>query len=142
MYWLARSVCPLCAASFVSSDFPRAFSLMYVRSSWRFGYWIYFSVTVPGSVENVCVGDRPLSGVLHSLSVIVMLGVGDGCLYTDWILGECSELLDHDLVGERDYPVSSINLDGGLDIHPDLVLTSIVSASDGEALLSRVLCTS
>ena len=48
------------------------------------------------------MGDRSLSGVLLSLLVIVqvMLGVGDGCLYTDWILGGCSELLDHDLVGE------------------------------------------
>ena len=49
---------------------------------------------------------------------------------------------DCDLVGERDRPVSSINLDGGLDIHPDLVLTSSVSSSDGEAVLSGVLCTS
>ena len=88
------------------------------------------------------VGDHPLSGVLLSLSVIVMLGVGDGCLYTDWILGECSELLDLDLVGERDRPVSSINLDGGLDIRPDLILTSSVSSSDGEAVLSGLLCTS
>ena len=38
---------------------------------------------VPVSVENVHVGDRPLSGVLLSLSVIVMLVLGDGCLYTD-----------------------------------------------------------
>ena len=38
------------------------------------------------------MGDRPLSGVLLSLSVIVMLGVGDGCLYTDCLLGGCSEL--------------------------------------------------
>ena len=71
-----------------------------------------------------------------------MLGVGDGCLYTDWIIGGCSELLDCDLVGERDYPVSSINRDGGLDICPDLVLTSRVSSSDGEAILSGMLCTS
>ena len=77
-----------------------------------------------------------------SLSVIVMLGVGDGCLYTDWILGGCSELLDRDLVGERDRPVYSINHDGGLDIHPDLVLTSSISSSDGESVLSGVLCTS
>ena len=90
----------------------------------------------------VRVGDHSLSGVLLSLSVIVMLGVGDGCLYTDWILGGCSELLDSDLIGERDRPVSSINRAGGLDMHPDLVLTSSVSSSDGKAVLSRVLCTS
>ena len=90
----------------------------------------------------VRVGDRFLSGVLLSLLVIVMLGVGDGYLYTDWILGGCSELLDLDLVGERDRPVSSINLDGGLDICPDLVLTSSVSSSHGEAVLSGLLCTS
>ena len=71
-----------------------------------------------------------------------MLGVGDGCLYTDWILGRCRELLDRDLVGERDCPVSAINRDGGLDIHPDHVLTSSISSSDGEAVLSGVLCTS
>ena len=73
-----------------------------------------------------------------------MLGVGDGCLYPDWILGGCSELLDCDLAGERDSncPVSSINLDGGLDVRPDHVLTSSVSSSDGEAVLSGVLCTS
>ena len=88
------------------------------------------------------VGDRSLSGVLLSLLVIVMLGVGDGCLYTDWILGGCSELLDRDLVGERDHPVSSINRDRGLDICPHLVLTLSVSSSDGEAVLSGVLCTS
>ena len=90
----------------------------------------------------VRVGDGPLSGVLLPLSVIVMLGVGDGCLYTDWVLGGCSELLDRDLIGERDRPVSSINLDRGLNIRPDLVLTSSVSLSDGEAVLSGVLCTS
>ena len=90
----------------------------------------------------VRVGDCSLSGVLLSLSVIVMLGVGDGCLYTDWVLGGCSELLDLNLVSERDHPVSSITRDGGLDIHPDLVLTSSVSSSDGEAVLSGVLCTS
>ena len=88
------------------------------------------------------MGDRSLSGVLLSPSVIVMLGVGDGCLYTDWILGGCSELLDLDLFGELDRPVSSINRDGGLDIRPNLVLTSSVSLSDGEAVLSGVLCTS
>ena len=72
-----------------------------------------------------------------------MLGVGEGCGYTDWILGRCSELLDRDLVGERDSPVTSINRDGGLDMHPDLVRTSSVSSSDdGEAILSGVLCTS
>ena len=90
----------------------------------------------------VRVGDRSLSGMLLSLSVIVMLGVGDGCLYTDWVLGGCSELQDLDLIGEQDHPVSSINLDGGLDIRPDLVLTSNVSSSDGEAVFSGVLCTS
>ena len=90
----------------------------------------------------VCVGDLTLSRVLLSLSVIVMLGVGDGCLYTDWVRGGCSELLDRDLVGERDRPVSSINRDGGLDIDPDLVLTSRVSLSDDQAVLSGVLCTS
>ena len=89
----------------------------------------------------VRVGDRSLSGVLLSLSDMVMLGVGDGCLYTDWIVGGCSELLDRDL-GERDRPISSINRDGGLDIRPYLVLTSSVSSSDGEAVLSWVLCTS
>ena len=73
------------------------------------------------------MGDRPLSAVLLLLSVIDMLGVGDGCLYTDWILGGCSELLNRDLVGMRDCPVSSINLDGGLDIRPILVLTSNIS---------------
>ena len=88
------------------------------------------------------VGDRSLSGVLLLLSVIVMLGVGDGCLYTDWVLGGCNELLDLDLVGVQDRPVSSINRDGGLDIRPDFVLTSSVSSSDGEAVWSGVLCTS
>ena len=90
----------------------------------------------------VRVGDRSLSGVLLPLSVIVILGVGDGCLYTDWVLGGCSELLDLDLVGVRDRPVSSINRDRGLDIRPDLFLTSSMSSSDGEAVLSGVLCTS
>ena len=61
---------------------------------------MYLSLKVLERVVYVRVGDRSLSGVLLSLSVIVMLGVGDGCLYTDWILGECSELLDRDLVGE------------------------------------------
>ena len=105
---------------------------------------MYLSLKVPDRVVYVRVGDRSLSGVLLSLSVIVMLGVGDGCLYTDCVLGGCSELLDLDLqvVGERDRPVSSINLNGGLDIHPDLVLTSSVSSSDGEVVLSGVLCTS
>ena len=90
----------------------------------------------------VYVGDHSLSVVLLSLSVIVMLGVGDRCLYTNWVLGGCSELLDLDLVGERDRPVSSINCDGVLDMRPDLVCTSSVSSSDGEAVLSWVLCTS
>ena len=88
------------------------------------------------------MGDRSLSAVLLSLSVLVMLCVGNGCLYTDWVLGGFSELLDRDIVGERDRPVSSINRDGGLDIRPDLALTSSVSSSDGEAVLSGVLCTS
>ena len=88
------------------------------------------------------MGDRSLSRVLLSLSVIVILGVGVGCLYTDWILGVSSELLDRDLVGEQDRPVSSINGEEGLDIRPDLVLTSSVSSSDGKAVLSGVLCTS
>ena len=87
-------------------------------------------------------GNCSLSGVLLPLLVFVMLGVGDGYLYTDWVLGGCSELLDLDLVRVRDRPVSSINRDGGLDICPNLVLTSSVSSSDGEAVLSRVLCTS
>ena len=102
MYWLVRSMCPLCVASFASSHFSRTFSLTYVGSSWRFWYWIYFSVKVPASDENVCVGDRPLSGVLLSLSFMVMLGVGDGYLNTDCILGRCSELLYRDLIDERD----------------------------------------
>ena len=80
--------------------------------------------------------------MLLPLLVIVMLGVGDGCLYTDWILGGCNELLERNLVGERDCPVSSINRDGGHDIRQDLLLTSSVSSSDGEAVLSGVLCTS
>ena len=71
-----------------------------------------------------------------------MLGVGDGCLNTDWILGWCSELLDRNLVGERDRPVSSINRDERLDMRPDLVRTSSVTSSDGEAVMSGVLCTS
>ena len=103
---------------------------------------MYLLLKVPDSVVYVSVGDHPLSGVLLSLSVIVMLGVGDGCLNTDWVLGGCSELQDRDLVGERDHPVSSINRDGGLDIRPDRVLTLNVSSSDGEAVLSSVLFTS
>ena len=90
----------------------------------------------------VRVGDCPLSGVLLSLLVIVILGVVDGCLYTDCILSGSSELLDRDLVGKRDHPVTSINHDGGLDMHPNLVHTSSVSSSDSEAVLSGVLCTS
>ena len=61
---------------------------------------MYLSLKVPDSVVYVRVGDRPQSGVLLSLSVIVMLGVGDGCLYTDWVVCGYSELLDLDLVGE------------------------------------------
>ena len=78
----------------------------------------------------VHVGDHSLSGVLLLLSVIVLLGVGDGPLYTNFILGGCSELLDPDVVGERDCPVSSINRNEGLDMYPDLVYTSNVSSSD------------
>ena len=74
----------------------------------------------------VRVGDRPLSAVLLSLSVIFMLGVGNECLYTDWVLGGCSELMDHDLVGERDRPVSSINRDGGLDVRVTVFLATAV----------------
>ena len=102
---------------------------------------MYLSLKVPDSIVYVRVGDCPLSGLLLSLSVIVMLGVGDGCLYTDWVLGGCSEILDLDLIGERDHPVSLIDLDGGFDIHPDLVHTSSVSSSDSEAILSGLLCT-
>ena len=61
---------------------------------------MYSSLKVPDSVEYIHVGDHPLSGVLLSLSVIVMLGVGDGCLYTDWILGGCSKPRDRDLFGK------------------------------------------
>ena len=89
-----RSVYPLHATSFISSHFSHAFSLMYVCSSWRFWYWIYFSLKVPVSVENVRVGDRPLSSVLLSLFIIVMQGLGNECLYTDCILGGNSKLLD------------------------------------------------
>ena len=103
---------------------------------------MYLSLKVPDSVVYVRVGDRALSGVLLSLSVIVMLGLGNGCLYTDWVLGGCGELLDSDLVGEWDHPVFSINRDGGFDIRPNLVLTSGVSSSNGEAVLGGVLCTS
>ena len=105
---------------------------------------MYVSLKVPDSVVYVCVSDRPLSGVLLPLLVIVMLGVGDGYLYIDCFPGGCSKLLDLDLVGEQDRPVSSINRDEGLDIHPYLVLTSSISSSDasGEAVLSRVLYTS
>ena len=85
------------------------------------------------------MGDRPLSGVLPALSDIVMLGAGKcPCLGPG---GGRSELLDLDL----DCPVwvSSMSLDGGLDILPDLVLTSNVSSFSGiEAVLSLVLCTS
>ena len=55
---------------------------------------------VPESIVYVRVGDRPRFGVLPSLSVIVMLAVGDGCLYTDCVLGRYSKLQDLDLVGE------------------------------------------
>ena len=56
--------------------------------------------------------------------------------------GGRSELLDLDLDCEE-CSVSSMSLDRGLDIRPDLVLTSNVSSSLGiEAVLSLVLCTS
>ena len=86
------------------------------------------------------MGDRPLSGVLPVLSVIVMLGAGDcTCLGSG---GGRSELRDLDLDCEV-CPVSSMSLDGGLYILPDLVLTSNISSSSGiEAVLSLVLCTS
>ena len=61
---------------------------------------MYLSLKVPDSIVYVRVRDHALSSVLLSLSVIVILGVGDGCLYTDLVLGGCSELLDSDLVGE------------------------------------------
>ena len=74
------------------------------------------------------------------LSVIVMLGAGErSCLGPG---GGQSELLDLDL-DCKVCPVSFMSLDGGLDILPDLVLTSNVSSSSGiEAVLSLVLCTS
>ena len=103
---------------------------------------MYLSLKVPDSIVYVCVGNHSLLGVLLSLVVIVMLCVGDRCQYTDWVLGGFSELLDLHLVGEREHSLTLINLDGGLDIHPDLVLTSSISSSDGEAVPSRVLCTS
>ena len=93
-------MCPSRAATFVSSHLSFAFCLICAHSSWRSWYWFYLSLKVPDSVVYVRVGNRSLSGVLLLLSVIVMLGVGDGCLYTDWVLGGCSELLDLDLVGE------------------------------------------
>ena len=81
--------------------------------------------------------------MLLLLSVIVMLGVGNGYLYTDYIVvGGCSEFLDRDLDGEQDRPISLIHREGDLDIRPNLVLTSSISSSDGEAVLSWVLCTS
>ena len=82
------------------------------------------------------MGDRPLVGVLLSLSVIVILGAGDACLCVE-SLG-CNELLDLDR--DRNCPSSSINRDGGLDIRPDLVLTSNVSSSDGEAVFRAGCC--
>ena len=85
------------------------------------------------------MGDRPLSGVLPALSVTVILGAGErSCLGP---AGGRSELLDLDL-DCKVCPVSSMSLNGGLDIHPDLVLTSNVSSSGIEAVLSLVLCTS
>ena len=83
------------------------------------------------------MGDRPLIGVLLSLSVTVILGVGDCCLCVESLSGGCNELLDLDR--DRNCPSSSINRDGGLDIRPDLVLTS-VSSSDGEAVFRAGCC--
>ena len=103
---------------------------------------MYLSLKVPDSVVYVRLADHPLSGILLSLSVIVMLGVGNECLYTDCVLDGCNELLDCDLVGERDHPVSSINRVGGHNIRPNLILISSVSSFDGEAVLSGVLCSS
>ena len=86
------------------------------------------------------MGDHPLSGVLPALLVTVMLGAGErSCLGPG---GGRSELLDLDLDCEVS-PVSSMSLEGGLDIRPDLVLTLNVSSSSGvAAVLSLVLCTS
>ena len=81
------------------------------------------------------MGDRPLLGVLLLLSVIVILGAGDACLCVE-SLG-CNELLDLDR--DRNCPCSSINHDGGRDIPPDPVLTS-VSSSDGEAVFRAGCC--
>ena len=74
------------------------------------------------------------------LAVNVMLVAGEcSCLGPG---GGQSELLDLDLDCEI-CPVSSMSLVGGLDILPDLVLTSNVSSSAViEAVLSLVLCTS
>ena len=78
--------------------------------------------------------------MLPALSVTVILEAGErSCLGPG---GGRSELLDLDL-DCKVCPVSTISLDGGLDICPDLVLTSNVSSSLGiEAVLSLVLCTS
>ena len=80
------------------------------------------------------MGDRPLVGVL--LSLIVILGAGDACLCVESLSG-CNELLDLDR--DRNCPSSSINCDGGLDIRPDLVLTS-VSSSDCETVFRAGCC--
>ena len=78
------------------------------------------------------VGNHPRSGVL--LSVIVILGAGD-CSVLGLVgpAGGRSELLDLDLACEVCL-ISCISLEGGLDILPDLVLTSSVSSSGNEAV--------
>ena len=83
------------------------------------------------------VGDRPLISVLLSLSVIVILGAGDACLCVESLSGGWNELLNLDR--DQNCPSSSINRDGGLDIRPDLVLTS-VSSSDGKAVFRAGCC--
>ena len=65
------------------------------------------------------------------LSVIVILGVGNTYLCLESLSG-CNEPLDLDRV--RNCPRSLINRDGGLNICTDIVLTSNVSSSDGEAI--------
>ena len=85
------------------------------------------------------MGDRPLSGMLPALLVTVILGAGERSYLGPG--GGGSELLDLD--PDCVVWVSSMSLEGGLDILPDLVLTSNVSSSSGiEAVLSLVLCTS
>ena len=80
------------------------------------------------------LGDHPRSGVLLSLPVIVMLGAGDcSVLGLEGPAGGRSELLDLDLDCEVCL-VLSINLDGGLDSLPDVVLTSSDSSSGNKAV--------